>query len=155
WYLRAGRAGASPSMAPRIWASVLGADPASSLLERLVVPTLVLHRRDNAFSTDDVLAHAEARIPHATLVELEGRDHFPCVGAFAALAAGIAGFVVGGRRLPPPQRLLSGVLFTDLVGSTQQAASLGDAGWKAVLDHHDAVVRAVVGRAGGTVVKTT
>ena len=46
-------------------------------------------------------------------------------------------------------------MFTDLVASTAQAAALGDARWKSVLDRHDAVVRAAVGRSGGTVVKNT
>ena len=47
------------------------------------------------------------------------------------------------------------MLFTDLVGSTERAAALGDADWKSLLDRHDAAVRAIVGRSGGSVVKTT
>src|SRR6266550_227065 len=54
WFARAGRQGASPSTAPRIWESVLRAAPRDALLEQLVVPTLVLHRRDNLFAPDDV-----------------------------------------------------------------------------------------------------
>ena len=96
-----------------------------------------------------------ARVPHAAAVELEGRDHFPFVGDVDALVAEIVAFVVGERRLPPPQRLLSAVLFTDLVGSTERAAALGDEDWKSVLDRHDAGVRTIVGRCGGSVVKTT
>ena len=121
----------SPSTAPRIWESVLRADPRDALLEHLVVPTLVLHRRDNLFAPDDVLTVARERIPHATVVELEGSDHFPFVGDVDALVAEIAAFVVGERRLPPPQRLLAAVLFTDLVGSTEllaRAASLARVG---------------------------
>jgi class 3 adenylate cyclase len=155
WYGRAGRMGASPSTAPRIWSSAIGAHPRDALLERVVAPTLVVHRRDNVFTPVDVLALAGARIPHARLVELEGRDHFPFVGDVDALVAEIATFVTGERRLPPPQRILSAVLFTDLVDSTQRAASLGDEDWKAVLDRHDAAVRMIVGRCGGSVVKTT
>jgi len=155
WYGRAGRVGASPSMAPRIWESAISTHPRHALLEQVVAPTLVLHRRDNAFATDDVLALARERIPHATLVELEGRDHFPFVGDVDALVAEIAAFVVGERRVPPPRRLLSAVLFTDLVGSTERAASLGDEDWKSLLDRHDAAVRAVVERSGGSVIKTT
>jgi class 3 adenylate cyclase len=155
WYTRAGRVGASPATAPRIWASVLGTHPREALLERIECPTLVLHRRDNVFVPDDVLTLAEHTIRHVTLVELEGRDHFPLVGDVDAFVAEIAAFVVGERRLPPPQRLLSAVLFTDLVGSTERAASLGDEDWKRVLDRHDASVRAAVGRSGGSVVKTT
>ncbi len=155
WYARAGRLGASPSTAPRLWESVMRADPQDALLEHVVAPTLVLHRRDNLFTLPDVLALAAEKIPHATLIELEGRDHFPFVGDVDALVAEIAAFVVGEQRLPPPQRLLSAVLFTDLVGSTERASSLGDEDWKSVLDRHDATIRAIVGRAGGSVIKTT
>jgi class 3 adenylate cyclase len=154
WYARAGRMGASPSTAPRIWESAMrGAR--NALLEQVVAPTLVLHRRENRFAPPDVLTLAAEKIPHATLIELEGRDHFPFVGDVDALVAEIAAFVVGERRLPPPRRLLSAVLFTDLVGSTEQASSLGDEAWKSVLDRHDATIRAIVGRAGGSVVNTT
>ena len=155
WYARAGRLGASPSTAPRIWESVMRTHPRNALLEQVMAPTLVLHRRDNLFAPPDVLTVAHEKIPHATLIELEGRDHFPFVGDVDALVAEIAAFVVGERRLPPPQRLLSAVLFTDLVGSTERASSLGDEDWKAVLDRHDATIRAIVGRAGGSVIKTT
>src|SRR5262245_49231316 len=155
WYARAGRLGASPSTAPRIWESAMRAHPRDALLEQVVAPTLVLHRRENQFATENVLGLAAERIPHATVVELEGRDHFPFVGDVDALLAEIAAFVVGERRLPPPPRLLSAVLFTDLVDSTARASSLGDDDWKSVLDRHDATIRAAVGRAGGTVVKTT
>ena len=155
WYVRAGRLGASPSMAPRIWASVMQSHPRDSLYEQIESTTLVIHRRENLFAPPDVLTLAAEKIPHATLVELDGRDHFPFVGDIDALVAEIAAFVVGERRIPPPMRLLSAVLFTDLVGSTEAAASLGDEDWKSVLDRHDAKIRAVVGRAGGSVVKTT
>jgi class 3 adenylate cyclase len=155
WYARAGRMGASPATAPRIWQSVMRANPREALLEQVVAPTLVLHRRDNAFAPPDVLSVARQRMPHAVAVELEGRDHFPFVGDVDALVAEIAAFVIGERRLPPPERLLSAVLFTDLVGSTERAAALGDETWKSVLDRHDTAVRTIVGRAGGSVIKTT
>jgi class 3 adenylate cyclase len=155
WYARAGRMGASPSTAPRIWESAMRSAPRDALLEQVVVPTLVLHRRENRFAPPDVLTLAAEKTPHATLVELEGRDHFPFVGDVDALVAEIAAFVIGERRLPPPRRLLSAVLFTDLVGSTEQASSLGDEDWKSVLDRHDATIRTIVGRAGGSVIKTT
>lgn len=155
WYARAGRLGASPSTAPRIWESVIRAHPRDALLERVVAPTLVLHRRDNVFVSDDVVTLARERIPHAEIVDMEGRDHFPFVGDVDALVAEVAAFIVGERRLPPPQRLLSAVLFTDLVGSTERAAAVGDESWKSVLDRHDASVRTIVGRSGGSVIKTT
>jgi class 3 adenylate cyclase len=154
WYARAGRMGASPSTAPRIWESVLRTHPRDSRLEQVVSPTLVLHRRDNSFVPADVLTLARERIPHAVVVELEGCDHFPFVGDVDAVVAEIAAFV-GEPRLRPPQRRVSVVLFTDLVDSTKRAASLGDEGWKSVLNRHDSVVRSIVGRCGGMVIKTT
>jgi class 3 adenylate cyclase len=155
WYARAGRLGASPSTAPRIWESAMRTHPRDTLLEQVVAPTLVLHRRDNRFASDNVLTVARERVPYATMVELEGRDHFPFVGDVDALVAEITAFVVGERRLPPPQRMLVALLFTDLVGSTERAAALGDEEWKSVLDRHDRVVRTIVGRCGGSVIKTT
>jgi class 3 adenylate cyclase len=155
WYTRAGRVGASPSTAPRIWESAMRADPGTALLEQVVSPTLVLHRRDNVFAPDDVLHVAAVRVPHATLVELDGRDHFPFVGDVDAIVSEIVGFVIGDRRAPPPLRLLAAVLFTDIVGSTEYASTLGDEDWRSVLDRHDATIRAIVGRAGGSVIKTT
>lgn len=155
WFERAGRAGASPASARRIWESIMTSRPSEQLLDRVTVPTLVLHRRESKLSIDDVLAHVATLIPSATLVEVEGRDAFAFVGDVDSLVAEIGHFLLGERRLPPPQRLLSGVLFTDLVGSTERAVSLGDADWKALLDRHDLAVRAAVGRSGGSVVKTT
>jgi class 3 adenylate cyclase len=155
WYGRAGRAGASPAMAPRIWSSVLASHPRDQLLERVEAPILVLHRRDNPLAPPGLMEYLESLIPHATLVEVEGRDGFAFVGDVDALVAEIAEFLTGERRLPPPDRHLAAVLFSDIVGSTARAVSLGDARWKSALDRHDTALRAAVGRSGGTVVKTT
>src|SRR5262249_57711322 len=125
-----GGVGAGAGTGSGIWAWVLNTHPREALVERIECPTLVLHRRDNVFVPDDLLSLAGQKIPHATLVELEGRDHFPFVGDVDAFVAEIAAFVVGERRLPPPQRLLSAVLVTDLVRSTQRAAALRDQGPK-------------------------
>lgn len=46
-------------------------------------------------------------------------------------------------------RRLAAVLFTDIVGSTQVAAELGDARWRALLDRHLAIVRRELKRFGG------
>ena len=100
WYARAGRMGASPSMAPRIWESVMRSDPREALLEQVVAPTLVLHRRENLFAPPDVLTIAAERVPHVTPIELEGRDHFPFVGDVDAIRRGDRG--VRCRRAADP-----------------------------------------------------
>jgi len=155
WYARAGRVGASPTTASRIWQSVFNSRPSDQLLEDVQTPTLVLHRRDSAYTPADAVRLAASHIPAATVVELDGADHFPFLGDVDAVLAEIGDFVVGERRLPPPQRIVAALMFTDLVASTERAASLGDSRWKSVLDRHDRSVRAAVGNCGGTVVKTT
>jgi len=155
WYLRAGRAGASPTTAGRIWESVLSSRPGDQALSQVETPTLVLHRKGDRYVPSGAVGLAASQINGATVVELDGDDHFPFLGDVDAVVAEIASFVVGERRLPPPQRLLAAVLFTDLVASTERARFLGDSGWKSVLDRHDKTVRETVGRCGGTVVKTT
>jgi len=138
-----------------MWESVMSTRPRDTLLDQVRVPTLVLHRTGNDLAHPRVLELVSAVLPDATLVELEGNDAFAFAGDVDSLVAEIAQYLTGERRVPAPDRLLAAVLFSDLVGSTERAASLGDAKWKALLDRHDAAVGRVIGRLGGTVVKTT
>jgi len=155
WYTQAGQVGASPTTAGRIWDSVFRSRPDEQLLDHVTTPTLLLHRPDNQYIPADAVRVTASRISDARVVALDGVDHWPFLGDVDAVVAEIAEFVVGERRLPTPQRLLGAVMFTDLVASTERAASLGDERWKAILDRHDAVVLAAVGGCGGKVVKTT
>jgi class 3 adenylate cyclase len=54
-----------------------------------------------------------------------------------------------------PLRMLATVLFTDIVGSTEQASRIGDRRWSRLLDTHDRVARELVERSGGRLVKST
>ena len=155
WYLRAGRTGASPTNAARIWESVFSAYPYGQGLEEINVPTLVLVRVGQVASPPEAVRAAASQISRVTTVELDGADLFPFMGDVDAVVAEVSHFLLGERRTPPPQRMLAAVLFTDLVDSTARAASLGDAKWKALLDRHDGVIGAAVGHCGGTVVKGT
>ena len=134
---------------------MFGSRPDDQLFGQVEAPTLVLLRRDNVYLSAETVRLAASKIAGATLVELEGADHFPFLGDIDAVVAEIGHFVVGERRLPPPQRLLAALMFTDLVASTERAALLGDHHWKSLLDRHDITVRAAVGGCGGKVVKTT
>jgi class 3 adenylate cyclase/alpha-beta hydrolase superfamily lysophospholipase len=155
WYERAGRVGASPATAARIWASVFTPGTAEQPLEDIRTPTLVLHRPASLYGGEDVPSWNASRVPNATLVALDGVDHWPVLGDVDAVIAATSEFVVGERRVPTPERTLCAVLFTDLVDSTRRAAELGDARWKALLDRHDRVSRAAVDRCRGRVVKST
>jgi class 3 adenylate cyclase len=80
-------------------------------------------------------------MPNARLVELPGDDHVYFVGDSQRVLDEIEQFVTGTRQAARPDRVLTTVVFTDIVGSTDAAARLGDAKWREVLDAHDRVVR--------------
>jgi class 3 adenylate cyclase len=117
------------------------------------VPTLVVH------ATGDRVCHVEnARylgrtIPGARYVELAGDDHVPWFDPEPTLAE-IREFLTGTREARRPDRALATVLFTDLVGSTEQAAALGDRRWRDLLEQHHAAVRRELARFDGREIDT-
>ena len=94
-------------------------------------------------------------IPNAEYVELPGADHFPWAGDQEALLAALQRFFDRVRMDDDDtfERVLATVLFTDIVDSTAQAATLGDQGWREVSDQHDRAVRAQLARYRGREVK--
>ena len=87
-------------------------------------------------------------------MELPGIDHLPWTGDSEAVLGEIEEFLTGGRSEPEPDRVLATVMFTDIVGSTERAAELGDARWRELLAAHQAVVRRELTRFRGREVKT-
>jgi class 3 adenylate cyclase len=88
-------------------------------------------------------------------MELEGGDVLPYVGDRDAVLEAIQGFTTGSRRALDARRALATVMFTDIVGSTQRAALLGDAGWTQLLGEHNELVRDELQRFDGVEVDTT
>ena len=86
---------------------------------------------------------------------LEGGDLIPNAGDIDGLLFEIAEFLHGAIHTASASRPITTILFTDLVGSTSAAHELGDANWRAVLDHHDHLIERTVRRNAGTIVKTT
>jgi pimeloyl-ACP methyl ester carboxylesterase/DNA-binding winged helix-turn-helix (wHTH) protein len=105
---------------------------ASATLASIGAPTLVLHRRDDAIIPLDRAEALAAGIPGAELVVLEGADHFVAVDPGEVLDR-VERFVTGVAPGPRPVRELVTMLFVDVVGSTERAASLGDRRWRDVL----------------------
>ncbi len=123
------------------------------VLPAIRVPTLVIHRAEaTGFSVHHGRYLAE-HIPDAKYVELPGRDNLIWAGDQDAIVAEIQDFVTGVRPAPDPHRVLATVLFTDIVGSTERAAQLGDARWEGLLADHNRVVRRELDRFGGREVK--
>jgi class 3 adenylate cyclase len=111
------------------------------VLSTIHVPTLVIHRKDFRFFPIELGRYLGEHIPGAKFVEVPGPDGFIYLGDTDAILSEIEEFVTGARRAPDIDRVLATVLLTDMVGSTDRAAQLGDHRWRAVLDTHDDIVR--------------
>jgi class 3 adenylate cyclase len=146
------RASASPGMV-RALINAMREYDVRAILPTISVPTLVLHPRDEWFPVELARDLAE-RIPGARLVELSGDDHIFFAGDWERLVSEIEAFLTGERREPETARVLQTVLFTDIVGSTERAAEVGDARWRELLEHHDRVVREDLARFGGRELKS-
>jgi class 3 adenylate cyclase/esterase/lipase len=121
----------------------------------LSVPTLILHRTADPNLKVEASRELNAIIRDAHYVELEGAEHVPWVGDSNAVLEEIEEFVTGLRHGPEVDRVLSTVLFTDIVESTQTAARLGDRRWRSLLDDHDSITHREVERFRGRVIKST
>jgi class 3 adenylate cyclase len=147
------RSAASPAMVLKIFEMFLDID-VRAILPTVGVPTLVVHRRGDRVVNRRAGEELAARIPGARYVELPGIDHLPWAGDSEAVLGEIEEFLTGARSAPEPDRVLATVMFTDIVGSTQRAAELGDAGWREVLAAHHQAVRKALSRYRGREVKT-
>src|SRR5256885_9030990 len=115
----------------------------------LQLPTLVVHRTDDALIRVELGRALAREIPGARYVELGGDGHPPWIGDSAALVAEIQQFLTGSRVRVEAERVLATVLFTDLVGSTERAVALGDRAWRDLLERHHTVVRQEIERYRG------
>ncbi|HEY3017230.1 MAG TPA: adenylate/guanylate cyclase domain-containing protein [Gaiellaceae bacterium] len=153
WFARLLRLSASPRMALGLLRMNAEID-VRGILPSVHVPTLVLHRLGDLFVASGHGAYLAHKIPGATFVELPGEDHWPWVGDADALVAHVQEHVTGIRWAPEEDRVLTTVLFTDVVRSTEQAAALGDRRWRDVLEEHRALVRRELERFRGREVET-
>jgi len=154
WMGRLERMGASPGAAAALWRMNLQLD-ARDLLPSVRVPTLVLHRRNDPMLAFDASRYLADAIPDARLVELEGDDHLPWVGDTDLFLREVQSFLTGARAETFVDRVLATVLFVDIVGSTEQAAKLGDAAWRERLDSFFRSSRQALARYRGDEVNTT
>jgi class 3 adenylate cyclase len=154
WWARFQRMAASPGAAVALLRMNAEID-VRGVLGAISAPTLVLHRRQDVISAIEHGRFLAEHIPGARLVEFEGADHWPWVGEMGPIVEEIEEFLIGSRHGPEPERALATVLFTDIVGSTERAAQLGDRTWRDLLQRHDAMVRQALTRHRGREVKTT
>jgi len=128
----------------------------SDIVPTIRVPTLVIHRTDAVTINVNGGRFLAEHIPGARYLELSGKDHIPFVGDNAGeIADAIQEFLTGSRAPVEIDRVLATVLFTDIVGSTERAATLGDSRWRKLLDDHHVTIRRNLTRFRGREVKTT
>ena len=107
------------------------------ILPTIGVPTLILNRIGDPVAPIEAVRYMTARIPDARLIEFPGDTHgFSVDPEDDKINDAVQEFVTGERPAPRIDRVLMTVLFTDIVGSTEKAAEIGDASWKGLLRHH-------------------
>jgi pimeloyl-ACP methyl ester carboxylesterase len=124
------------------------------ILAAVRVPTLVLHRTGDRVTRTEQARYLAEHVPGARLVELPGIDHIPWVGDADAILDAVEEFLTGTRHEAELDRVLATVLFTDIVGSTERAAALGDRKWRDLLNAYYALARRELARFRGREVDT-
>jgi class 3 adenylate cyclase len=125
------------------------------LLPSITTPTLVLHREGDRLIRPGAGRYLADHITEAKFVLLPGDEHLFHAGNTDALADEIEEFLTGARSGGDADVIMSAVLFTDIVGSTEHQAKVGSREWSRLMDEHDATVRDILARHRGREVKTT
>ena len=148
------RSAATPGAAAAQFDYILRSLDVRGALPLLQVPTLVLCVQGAVRPPKEHGRFLAEHIAGSKLVELAGRD-FAMVAHSQAILDEISEFLTGERPQVEIERMLTTILFTDIVGSTERALSLGDQQWRSLLDEHDRSIRSELRRFRGKEIKTT
>lgn len=154
WYARFQRAACRPAEMADSMARLFRLD-ARKVLPEIRCPTLVLHRAEYPLLSAAHGRYVAARVPGAVYEELPGADAPIYTREMPEIVERIGTFL---GRAPQPAGdggSFTTVLFTDIVDSTRRAVELGDEGWHALLESHDAIARATVAERAGRIIKST
>ena len=153
WWARFERLGASPSAVTTLMRMNSEID-IRGVLPAIHVPTLIMHRAGDARVNVAAGRYLAQHIDGARYVELPGKDHLFYAGDSQRIIDEIEEFLTGSRSHSETERALATLLFTDIVGSTERAASLGDREWRHLLETHHTCVRRELARFRGKEIKT-
>ena len=153
WQASLMRLGASPRAVLLLFEMTKEVD-VRPLLPRVACPTLVMHRTGDSVNTVEHGRYLADHIPGARWVELPGDEFLLWSGDTDSIVDEVEEFLTGKRGVGEPVRVVATVMFTDVVGSTERAHTLGDRAWADLLATHHARVRAELRRFGGTEVDT-
>lgn len=154
WWAGFLRRSASPHAAVTLTQMNTGID-IRGVLGAIRVPTLVLHRTGDVLCPVEGARFLAAHIPGARLVELPGRDHLPFVGDVDAIVDAIQEFVTGARPSTAPDRVLTTLMFTEIVGTVEMALNLDDRQWHDRMDAHDRLIRGLLAEYRGREIRKT
>jgi class 3 adenylate cyclase/alpha-beta hydrolase superfamily lysophospholipase len=153
WLAKASGASATPRSAAAQIRYMIESIDAREALPLIQVPTLVLHTKDNLVFSVEEGRYLADHITGAKFIELPGGDL--SVATSATAIEEIGEFFTGERPEIEVDRILTTLLFTDIVGSTERAAAMGDQRWRSLLDAHDRTVRDHLRRFRGNEINTT
>ena len=153
WWRRWERMSATPNTAASLLRTLLDLD-VRHLLPAVTAPVLILHRAGNALVPTAAVRWLAGALPNARLVEVPGSDLAAFFGDTDAIMDEVEDFLRGTRTGASADRRVLTILVTDVVGSTERAAHLGDRHWNELLDWHHREVRGLLARHGGVEVDT-
>ena len=155
WWTRFCRLGMPPGVAEHALAWIRDTD-VRSVLPAIQAETLVISRKDAQMHRPTYGKYLAEQIPNARVRVLDGTDTLPFhAGEFGPVLDEVEEFVTGERGTVSTDRMLATVMFTDIVGSTELAANLGDDRWLDLRSEHDRIVRHNLDRHRGVQVKMT
>jgi class 3 adenylate cyclase len=154
WLLRMQRLTMSPKEAAVHFRWLFHTD-VREMLPSVRTPTLVLHREGYKWTSPEHGRYIADRVPEARFAMVPGSDASWFTAPTAETMHYIGEFLTGLSAVVEPDRALAAILFTDIVGSTERAAALGDREWRNLIGTHDLVVRTIVEQHRGRLIRTT
>ena len=154
WWTRYLRMSASPGAAVAMTRANNEID-IRHVLPTIQVPTLVLHARGDRTVEIGHGRYIADNIPGAKFVEIDSDDHLPWLVGAEDVLRSVQEFLTGSRPKTARNRVLSTIMFTDIVGSTQIAAKRGDRDWGDLREAHNSLVRQELAAYSGKEINTT
>ena len=151
-WAQAERLSNSPGGLRAMYSALLETD-VHAALPSVQAPCLVMHGTTMSMFEQQSKYLAE-HLPDARLATLDGVDHFPWFADVDRVVSEVEEFVTGARSAVADERVLATLLFTDIVGSTEKAAAMGDRRWHEVIESYYRLVRRCVERFRGVEVST-
>jgi class 3 adenylate cyclase len=147
------RASASPAAAVALLRMNTEAD-IRAVLPSVRVPALIMNRIEDGDVRAEEARYIASKIPGAKVKMFQGVDHAPWVGHTDDILGEIEEFLTGSRTADAADRVLATILSTDIAGSTELVARLGDRKWRDLLERHNTLIRRELKRFRGREIDT-